>query len=119
MKFLADENFPLPSVRILQGYGYDILTVIEGHPSISDEDVIELANTTDRTILTFDKDYGELIFKYGLRPRRGVFYFRIQHFSPDEPGKLLHVLLTNTTITFDSTLFVYDGNELRQRSYAN
>ena len=119
MKFLADENFPLPSVRILQENGYDVVSVITGHASISDEEVIELADTTDRTILTFDKDYGELIFKLGLRPRRGVFYFRMQHFSPEEPGRLFHLLLTGSTINFDNTLFVYDGNELRQRSYAN
>ena len=119
MKFLADENFPLPSVRFLEESGYDVLSVITNHASISDEDVIELANSTDRTILTFDKDYGELIFKYGLRPRRGVFYFRIQHFTPQEPGRLLNILLTSSTINFDNTLFVYDGNELRQRSYAH
>lgn len=117
MKFLADENFPVPSIVLLQQLGYDILSVITDHASITDEKVIELAKATERTILTFDKDYGELIFKRGYRPRKGVLFFRIHSFLPDQPAQLLHKLLSENEIVFENTLFVYDGVELRQRTY--
>jgi predicted nuclease of predicted toxin-antitoxin system len=39
---------------------------------ISDEEVIELSIRQNRIIITFDSDYGELVFKHGYKPK-GVF----------------------------------------------
>ncbi len=63
---LADENFPIPSVRELRAEGYDVYAVAESDSSITDEQVIEKAITEERIILTFDKDFGELIFKKAI-----------------------------------------------------
>jgi len=44
MRFLADEHFPLPSVRILSAAGHDgVATVASERPGISDELVLERA----------------------------------------------------------------------------
>lgn len=65
MKFLANENFPLPSINVLRSEGYDILNIAEVCPGISDVEVVQKAISENRAILTFDKDYGEIIFKHG------------------------------------------------------
>jgi Domain of unknown function (DUF5615) len=36
MQFLANENFPLPSVRMLRQAGYDIGSITEDSPGIED-----------------------------------------------------------------------------------
>ena len=62
-KLLANENFPLDSVKFLRQLGYDVCAIGENNKSITDKDVMALAHKELRLILTFDQDYGELIFK--------------------------------------------------------
>ena len=89
MKFLANENFPLDSTDYLKSKGIDIKAVGVHFPGISDKEVIDLAEKEQRTILTFDRDYGELIFKFGSKPEKGVIYLRLDYYESDEPGKIL------------------------------
>ena len=117
MKFLANENFPLPSVHVLRELGYDINAITETTPSISDREVMAIATETDRTILTFDKDYGELIFKYGYKPSAGVIFLRLEHFLPNEPGVIIHDLLSNHITDMSRLFVVFDGEDIRRRSY--
>lgn len=63
MKWLADENFPYPSFHLLLQHGQDVVHVGTDFPSISDERVLEICREEGRILLTFDRDYGELIFR--------------------------------------------------------
>lgn len=76
IKLLANENFPYTSIKILRNSGFDVLAIGETYSGIRDNDVMEIAAKEERTIVTFDRDYGELVFKYGFRPQRGIVYFR-------------------------------------------
>lgn len=82
MKLLANENVPLESVRSLRNVGHDVVSVSERSPGISDEDVIQIARAEERVVVTFDRDYGRLIFHRGLPPPAGVLYLR---FFPRNP----------------------------------
>ncbi len=75
MKFLADENFTSAGVQALCDAGLDVAYIAEDSPSIKDWQVMETAIENSRTILTHDRDYGELMFKYGYRTPAGVIYF--------------------------------------------
>lgn len=72
MKYLADENVPFSSITYLKAKGYDIKAIGVDDPSITDEQVMAIAIDEDRTIITYDSDYGELIFKHGYKPQSGV-----------------------------------------------
>lgn len=115
MKFLANENIPLVTVYKLREAGFDITSISLDSPSITDEEVMQIAIAEHRTIITFDRDYGELIYKYGFRPSAGVIYLRLQEFQPEEPALLLLALLNDTTIQFASLFTVVDENSIRQR----
>ena len=83
---LADENFPKTSYLFLREQGHDIKHIVdEGLASILDERVLELAITERRIIITFDSDFGELIFRDGYRPE-GVVFFRWKSSTPAQPG---------------------------------
>lgn len=86
MQFLANENFPGPSIFFLRGSNVSIKSIAEENPGISDEQVMKIAIEEQRTIVTHDSDYGELIYKYGYKPPAGVIYFRIYDFEPVDPG---------------------------------
>jgi predicted nuclease of predicted toxin-antitoxin system len=117
MKLLANENFPQSSVKLLKDSGYDIVSVGDDFAGILDSEVIDFANQEHRTILTFDRDYGELIFKRGLRPTAGVIYLRWEFFQPEEPGKYLIELFSSKNILYENTLTVISDDNIRQRKY--
>lgn len=68
-----------------------------------------------RIILTFDRDYGELIYRLGLHPPAGVIYFRYTPQSPLEPGQHLLQLLQNPSFMFAGRFTVLEREQLRQR----
>ena len=117
MQLLANENFPIASVRILEQEGFDVLYIGIFSPGISDKEVMELAKKEDRLILTFDRDYGELIFKYNYLPPAGVVYLRFEEFTPTFPGEFLSIFLKNPTLTFKQTFTVVDEKGVRQKKY--
>ena len=117
MKFLANENFPLSSVMYLKNKGLDITYIGTDNPSISDREVLSMALEQNRTILTFDRDYGELIFLYQIKPDKGVVYLRFSEFSPEEPGHIIENLVQSKGFIPDRKLTVVDKKGIRQRKY--
>lgn len=117
MRLLANENFPKASVIALRENGYNVLSIGEDNPSIQDHEVIAIAIEEERLILTFDRDYGELVFKKGLKPPQGIIYLRIESFTPAKPAEIIHQLVISKKFDFYRYLTVVDNNFVRQRKY--
>lgn len=115
IKFLANENVPFAAIRKLQDEGFDIVSVSADFPSIKDEAVILVASAEKRIIITFDRDYGELIFKRKIDAPSGVIYFRMQNFQPEEPAEILLNLLSSQNIRFEGFFTVISEKNIRQR----
>jgi len=92
LRWLADENFPVPAFRALAQAGWDITHIGFFAGGAPDTAVLHYAIAENRVILTFDSDYGTLIFKDGYRPP-GVVYFRLTDYLPEEPAELLIAML--------------------------
>lgn len=116
MRFLANENFPFPSIELLRKSGYDVLSVSEVCSGISDHKVIEKAVEEDLIILTLDKDYGEIIFRYIITHPPSVIFFRSKGENPVAIGKLLIELLEKK-LEVRNKFTVIENNSIRQRSY--
>ena len=117
MNFLADENFPIASSKFLRNNNHDVLTIGTDFFGITDMEVIQLANKHDLTILTFDNDFGELIFKHGLRPVKGVIFLRLFEFSAVEPGQIIHQLVSSPDFSTKHSLTVVYKDGIRQRKF--
>ncbi|MBC8172886.1 MAG: DUF5615 family PIN-like protein [Chitinophagales bacterium] len=117
MKLLANENIPISTVHKLIELGYDIQSIGLHFSGISDEDVMRIAIEQERTIITFDKDYGELIYKKGYKPKAGVVYLRILNYTPQSPAHLLHEIFQKPEIHFENNFTVVSKNKIRQRKY--
>ena len=52
---------------------------------MADVEVLRLASAQGRVIVTFDRDYGDLVFGRRLPPPAGVLYLR---FVPESPKEL-------------------------------
>jgi len=95
-KFLADENIPMKAVEALRQKGIDIILLLEISPSLSDKEVLSLANRQGRVIITFDTDFGKLAFKEKLKVK-GVVLLRFIPRSPQHIAKRIEQLLASET----------------------
>lgn len=115
--FLANENFPKPSINYLRSKGIDVKSIQESSPGISDAEVMAMAKMTGKIILTFDRDYGELIFRYAAESPCAVIYFRYKGADPIYAGQLLFELVSSGNFEFRNSFTVIDKNSVRQRSF--
>ena len=86
---LADENVPKEAILALRHLGCDIAWIQEIAPGLKNGDVVDLARKQNRILLTFDKDFGELVFREGYAGLRGVILIRIGPRSPEVVAALL------------------------------
>ena len=77
MRWLANENFPRDAVDLLRSEGYDVAWVRTDSPGAADVEVLARAASEQRVLLTFDKDFGQLVFQAGMDATCGVVLFRI------------------------------------------
>jgi len=108
--FLANENFPCPSTKILRKNGFIIKSIQEDSPGISDPEVMQIAIELNLIILTFDSDYGELIFKYAKDNPPGVVYFREKGNHPEFAALSLISVLANRDIVLPGAFTVIEAN---------
>ena len=87
LRLLLNENFPAPSVPLLRAVGYDVLAVAESWPGAADAEVLALAVREMRWLVTFDRDYGELLFARRLPAPPAVILLRVPSYRPDEPAR--------------------------------
>lgn len=88
MRFLADENFPRPALEALRKAGFDVAWISEGQSGATDEQVLARSMAEGRTLLTFDKDFGELAFRRGLPAECGIVLFRLVPQAPAEAAAI-------------------------------
>ncbi len=117
MKFLANENFPLTSVKELRNKGYNTTSICESKETrgIKDNEVLFMANHEERIILTFDRDYGELIYRLKMIAPYGVVYFRFQPLSPLEPYDFLIKIIETNKIKLEQMFTIVERDKIRQR----
>ncbi|WP_373548673.1 DUF5615 family PIN-like protein [Haliscomenobacter sp.] len=77
MIFLADEGVDKSLVELLRAASYDVFYVAESASSISDEEVLALANSDGRILITRDKDFGELVYRL-KRIHSGIILVRME-----------------------------------------
>jgi predicted nuclease of predicted toxin-antitoxin system len=70
-----------------------------------------------RTIITYDSDYGELIFKHGYKPKAGVIFIRNQPSDPLVTAQIIEKLVLHENLTFEGALTVVDSNPIRQKKF--
>ena len=87
VRILADENFPGPVTRELRRCGHDVTSVREVMRGATDREVLAQAQQEERLVVTFDKDFGELAYRFGLPATSGVVLFRLSGASPNEDNE--------------------------------
>jgi len=107
--FLADECFSGFLTRSMRTAGFDVLRVGDVAPAASDGQVLGLAATGDRVLLTEDNDFGDLVVRLRL-PTRGVVRVVLKSLNkPDQAARLIKALnelgdkVRGTLVTIEPT----------------
>lgn len=114
MRLLADENVPRLVVEFMCSCGYDAIWVGKEAPGISDREVLSLATAEKRTLITFDTDFGELVFRLGVGAPFGVILFRLPPDSPSGVARTMVEVLEGHT-DWIGHFSVVDENRIRTR----
>lgn len=97
MRFLANENLPGDAVEAVRQLGHDVAWIRMDAPGSNDRDILKRAVRERRTLLTFDKDFGDLAFQSGLPADCGIVLFRLQASSSTQLAKLVVTALQSRT----------------------
>ena len=118
MRLLADESIPSLVVEFISARGHDAIWVGEKAPGLRDREVLSLATIERRTLITFDTDFGELVFRLGLSAPFGIILFRLPPDSPSSIAQTVVEVLESRT-GWTEHFSVVDKNRIRTRFLPN
>ena len=92
MQFIIDESTGAAVVEYLRGAGHDVLAVAEIMRQADDPDILTLALSESRILITNDKDFGDLVFRSG-KAHHGVLLLRLRNESPTNRVRVVTLVL--------------------------
>ncbi len=114
MRFLIDESVDGPITTLLRWENYVVEDIKEISPGIKDEKVLKRAEDTKAILITEDKDFGELVFRFKMA-NHGVVLIRLDNM--ENPKKAQIVLRSIQTIEerIPNSFVVIRENKVRIR----
>jgi predicted nuclease of predicted toxin-antitoxin system len=89
LRLLADENVHARIVGQLRRAGYEVEWIAEHSSGLHDDEILDRPDIADLVFITFDRDFGELIFKRGASTPRTIIYSRLGRMDPDEAAQCI------------------------------
>ena len=80
----------------------------------ADDVILQQSQDDQRLVVTFDKDFGELAFRWGLPATCGVILFRLRMQSPEYVRDRVVAILAERT-DWTGHLFVVEEARIRMR----
>jgi len=111
MKFLADANTPGLLVETLTSSDHEVFWAYSV-PRTPDVDLIEQAGRERRVVITFDKDFGELVFRRGHSV--GVVLIRLRERSMQEAVVLVMDLVNSEGDNLHRLFCVIENTRIRK-----
>lgn len=114
MKFLVDIGVSKAVEEWMREAGYDVLGVRDIDPKASDSEILSIAVSEQRIIITMDKDFGELVYHSGQK-HAGVLILRIEDARRSEKIQVVKYILSNYAHQLQGNFSVYQHGRLRIR----
>ena len=114
MRLCVNENVAEACATALRKAGHDVLWIREADPGSSDAAVLSRAQAEQRLLITFDKDFGDLVFHRGLAASHGVILLRISQPSATVLAQRVVALLASRT-DWEGHYSVVEEHSIRMR----
>jgi predicted nuclease of predicted toxin-antitoxin system len=115
LRFLLDENVSPVIGKELTKLGHDVLLASSACRGSPDEDVVALAITETRILISEDKDFGDIAFRDGVRPP-GLIRLVLPKSDPEAKAMRLCAVLVDTPQLLGGALVV-EHNRTRFRRW--
>jgi predicted nuclease of predicted toxin-antitoxin system len=115
MNLFADEGVDRQIVQRLREEGHQVLYVAELEPSISDESILARARDNDTTLLTADKDFGELVYRQS-QITSGVILIRLAGLTPGTKASVVSAAISQHAHELPGAFTVIAPGAIRIRS---
>ena len=112
--FCVDESTGQAVADHLRAQGYDVWSVIESSPGMSDTDIIQQAYNEKRLIVSNDKDFGELIFRKRF-PVVGSILLRLIDESPSNKVRVVKAVLDRWSNSLEGYYITATEYTIRRR----
>jgi predicted nuclease of predicted toxin-antitoxin system len=95
---LLDENMPRSAGAMLAKAGHDVAHAADMAPGADDMAVLALARVQHRVLVTFDADFGDLIYRQGVPAPPAVIYLRMNPIDGRQSGALAAAALQTSVV---------------------
>ena len=112
MRLLVDESCDAIISRTLRTAGFDVSAVSESQPGASDTEVISLAINESRTLVTEDKDFGQLVYASG-HGHHGVILLRYPFALASNIAHELARLIQDRGLSLQKSFVVLQPGKIR------
>ena len=112
LKFLVDVGVGKKVEEWLKENGYDVKTVRSIDPKVKDTEILKIAISESRMVITMDKDFGELVYKSG-KSHAGVLILRIGDANGNEKAELIRKILHEYEDKMKNRFCVFQDGRLR------
>ena len=114
MEFLADECCDTGLVASLRKDGHDVLYVTEKKAGAIDDEILSDAYKEERILITEDKDFGELVYRF-KKPTYGIVLLRVDVQERRIKWSRLKRLIDDYGTKLQSHFTVVDAEKFRFR----
>ena len=111
-RLLANENIPRVAIKALRSDGHDVAWAAEVAKGAADPLVASRAQVEGRILLTFDKDFGDLVLRRRVAKPSGVILCRFRVRSPETVAALLSELLRRS-LPWEDHFTIVEETEVR------
>jgi predicted nuclease of predicted toxin-antitoxin system len=112
MRILCDESVPLAVEQFLAAAGHDVVAIRQTLRGAPDRIVLREALAEARLLITYDRDFGTLLFRDQLRPAPLVLYVRTASLPSSDGPRIVEAIRHVEPGYF----YVIDGTDLRKRA---
>ena len=114
MKILADENIEREFIEALREAKFDVLAVWESYIGFADDEILQIAVDEKAVIMTYDTDFGELVFRFSLNTH-GVILLRLSGLSLAEKINKTILAIREHEAELENAFTVISENSVRIR----
>jgi predicted nuclease of predicted toxin-antitoxin system len=115
LNFLVDVGVGKSIEDFLIEQGFDIKSVRTINPRMSDQEILKIAASEDRIIITMDKDFGELVY-HSFIEHSGVILLRLEDATGDEKLEVIKKIISNHTERIKGNFCVFQRDKFRIRN---
>lgn len=114
MKFLIDVGVGKSVEQTLRMKGYDVKSILDADPEMSDLSILQLASSENRIVITMDKDFGELVFNSGYY-HQGVLLLRLEDMNGQKKSEIVNHIIEKFADKIQHNFCVFKKGRFRIR----